>query len=154
MRILGLDISTKCTGYCLIIDNKITIHGYIDMGKITDTSERMRKMAGKLIEIILAADPDVFYVEDTWMSNNPDTMSKLDMLIGVAYGQAVIRSKGFHKIKPTSWRSTLGLPARAKREEAKQNSINYIKEKYNLDVQEDEAEAICIATAGLILEEK
>ena len=50
-------------------------------------------------------------------------------------------------IRPSSWRKTLGLSNRNKtnRKQKKKETMEYIKNKYNLnEILEDEADAICI----------
>lgn len=52
----------------------------------------------------------------------------------------------FNMYKPTEWRKIIGLQGR-KREELKKASIAYVMEHYNVEADDDEADAICMASA-------
>ena len=49
-------------------------------------------------------------------------------------------------IYPSSWRATLGIKngRGIKRTSLKEQDIQYVQEKYNITVNDDEADAICI----------
>ena len=49
--------------------------------------------------------------------------------------------------RPSEWRSKCGIKGKC-REELKNNAINHVKTVYNIDVNDDEADAICIAEYG------
>lgn len=51
---------------------------------------------------------------------------------------------------PSQWRKVLGFKqGRVTRENLKQQAIDLIRDTYNLSVQTDEADALCIAMAYL-----
>ncbi|MGE9950112.1 hypothetical protein [Coprococcus catus] len=56
-------------------------------------------------------------------------------------------------IRPSSWRKAINLKQNKniKREQLKQEAIDYVKEKYNIEVNDDIADAICIGDAVLNL---
>lgn len=53
-------------------------------------------------------------------------------------------------IYPSSWRASIGIKTGRgiKRTTLKQKDIEFVKEKWNLDVNDDEADAICIGFAS------
>jgi hypothetical protein len=55
----------------------------------------------------------------------------------------------FNTIRPTEFRKELDFVQgkNVKREELKQQAINYVKKIYNLEVNDDVADAICIGCA-------
>ena len=51
-------------------------------------------------------------------------------------------------LKPTEWRKACGFKqGRVKREQLKQQAIDFVKDVYHLQVTDDEADAICIGSA-------
>jgi len=48
----------------------------------------------------------------------------------------------FFTISPSQWKSTCGIKGR-KREEQKKNAQLFVKKKFDIDVDEDIADAIC-----------
>lgn len=53
-------------------------------------------------------------------------------------------------VRPSEWRKELGFRQGAtKREELKQQAIDYVLKNYGEEVSSDEADAICIALATL-----
>lgn len=55
----------------------------------------------------------------------------------------------FNTIRPTSWRSAIGMVQgrNVKRNQLKEQSVKYVLDNYNLNVGDDEADAICIGDA-------
>lgn len=81
---------------------------------------------------------------------NANTMR---VLIGLIYHLVIEYTKKESLIvlvRPAQWRSVCKIKGRT-RSEYKNNAIIYIKEKFGLDVTDDEADAIGIAEYGLSL---
>jgi hypothetical protein len=61
---------------------------------------------------------------------------------------------GHTVLAPSHWRSILksqyGLRFGKNRAEQKKSARGFVKDHYNIDVSEDEADAICISIAGII----
>jgi hypothetical protein len=55
---------------------------------------------------------------------------------------------GFTIVQPSAWKSYSNIKGR-KREEQKANTVQMIKEKFNLDVSENEADSIGIGLFAL-----
>ena len=62
---------------------------------------------------------------------------------------------GIEYIYPSSWRASLGIKngRGIKRTTLKQADIDFVKEKYNINVNDDEADAICIGLAQYVKSE-
>lgn len=153
MKIMGIDASSKCTGISFFANNKLKTYKKIDLKKIKNTDERLRLMLLGVIEIIKSNKPEVIYFEDVWMGNNPSTSQLLAQLLGGIWGYCIMHNIRFERIKPSAWRKTLGFKGgRLKREELKLLSIDYVKKEFNIEADDDEADAICIGNAGILLE--
>ena len=55
------------------------------------------------------------------------------------------------QVRPSEWRKVCKIKGKC-RKELKENAIKYVKNKYNIKVCDDEADAICIAEYGNSLE--
>lgn len=149
MKLIGLDVSTRITGYSVFQNNKLVEHGVIDFHKEKDTVVRQRQMIKSLIQFLDAHKPDVVFIEDTFCKGNIETSMKLMMMIGSVFGWCVNNDKDFKKIKPSAWRVTVGIEVGNKnRSELKAADIEYVRQRYNLVCGDDEADAICIGEAG------
>lgn len=151
MKILGVDASTKCSGYCLIDEtSKLLSHSVFDYKGIKDVDERIDLQIKEFIKLFKEWRPDICYVEDTWSKNNVQTTKNLTNVIGGIRCLCIGSKCGFNLILPSSWRSVIGIDGGrgTTRDEFKQRAIDWVKKYYDLDVSDDEAEAICIAYAG------
>ena len=149
-KILSFDQSTKISAYSVFVDNKYIECGYIDLHKIKDTSERIRAMGVELGKIIKKYSPDKVVMEEVAQQSNPLTLKLLARIQGVIIGFCAANNIETYIIEPSKWRSVLNfkIGAGVKREELKSQAMNYVKDKYNLDLTEDCCEAICINEAA------
>lgn len=153
MKLMGIDASSKCTGISFFANDKLKMYHKIDLKKIKDTDERLKKMLLEIISYIDKEKPEVIYFEDVWMGNNPSTSQLLSQLLGGIWGYCMIKGIRFNKIKPSAWRKILDFKiGRLKRDELKALSIEYARKEFNIEADDDEADAICIGKAGLNLE--
>ena len=152
MKIVGADLSTKCSGLALIEDGILKEHCAIDFSKEKDVEVRIDEMIKRIDLTLKYWDPHVVFVESPWMGNNMQTAMKLAFIIGGVRHMCLETNAGFNLILPSEWRKVVGINSgKKKRPELKQEAMNYIGNKYKLTVSEDEAEAICIADAAYIL---
>lgn len=152
MTFCGIDASTRKTGICIRDENKLLFHTVIDLSSIKDTDSRIPKMMTEIGHILKKHNPDVLFVEGSWSSANIQTTIKLSYIVGSIIYMCEALHIGFNKILPSSWRSAIGLSTgKKKREELKQDAIDYVKTKYGIICGDDEAEAIGIADGSCIL---
>lgn len=153
MRLMGIDASTKCTGTSYFEDEDLIMCHKIDLKKEKDTDNRVRLMLIEIIKDLSDYKPEIVYFEDVWTGKNPSTSQMLSQLLGGVWGWCVSNDTKFVKIKPASWRKVLGFKAgKLKRDELKAISVDYAKTKFRINVGDDEADAICIGNAGILLE--
>lgn len=151
MRLLSFDQSTRASGYCYFEDGKYIVSGLIDMSKSKlDTPERSFEMAKALWKIIKQYKPEHLIIEDVQQQTNAKTMIILARLSGMIIGYAEAHHVQVHILTPSQWRKALNFAqgSKVKRQELKQQSIDYVKEHLSLDVSEDEAEAIAEGMAA------
>ena len=144
IKILCLDQSTKITGYSIFQDKKLISYGIL-MSDVNEKNpiERMKQMYDKVVNLIDEINPDFVVFEDVQFQNNYATFSQLSQLQGVIMSILFERNIGFKIIQPTAWKSFVGVKGR-KRIEQKASAIQIVKNKYKINVSEDEADAIGI----------
>lgn len=151
MKVLAMDQSTRNSGFALFDDGKYVCSGVIDMSKSKlDTNERSFEMAKEIWKIINKYKPQHIVLEDVQQQSNPKTMIVLARLSGMIIGYAEAHNVKTHILSPAQWRKQLHYSQgpKIKRQELKQQSIDYVKKNFGLDLPEDECEAICIGNSA------
>ena len=115
-----------------------------------ETEERSFAMAKEIWKIINKYKPQHLVLEGVQQQSNPSTMIILARLAGMVIGYAEAHNIETHILLPSQWRKQLGYSqgAKVKRQELKQQSIDYVKENFGINVSEDENEAICEGVAA------
>lgn len=147
-KTISIDSSTNKTGYAVWVDGKFQRSGLIDVSKIKDVNKRLPEMMKEITTLLSNEKADLVYVEEMNVTRNAQVARFLVRLQGAIQYWAVINGKWFETIQPTKWRKYVDLQSKSrKREDMKQAAIDYIKKNYDLTVNDDEAEAICIGEA-------
>ena len=87
--------------------------------------------------------PDFIVCEDTQFQKSYKTYQELSQMQGVLMAYLFDLDIGFEIVSPGTWRSFSKIKGR-KRIEQKTNTIQMIKDKYNLELSEDICDAIGI----------
>lgn len=151
MKVLSFDQSTRISGYCYIENGKYIESGIVDMSKSKlATEERSFEMAKQIWKIINKYKPQHIIIEDVQQQSNPKTMIVLARLSGMIIGYAEAHNVKIHILSPSQWRKQLCYfqGPKVKRQELKQQSIDYVKKNFGFNLSEDECEAICIGAAA------
>ena len=162
MKVLGLDLSTRSTGYC-VYDRDAENYGFVKFSKVKilcygsikppykqDTLDRIIYIEKKIKEIILAKEVEYVCIEELSSMRNGATSKILATLQGHIEIELRKREMLVVTCRPSQWRKDR-ITGKT-RSEMKKSAINYIKNKYGLDVNDDEADAICIAEYASNLE--
>ena len=150
-KVLAFDQSTRVSGWSYFEDGQYITSGVIDMNKSKlETDKRSFEMAKEIWKIIKKYKPQEVIIENTQQQSNPSTIIILARLAGMIIGYAEAHNVNVHILSPSQWRKALGYSqgAKIKRQELKQQSIDYVKNNFKLNVSEDESEAICINEAA------
>ena len=149
-KVLTFDQSTKVSAYSLFIDGKYIECGCIDLHKMKDTSERVRAMGVELCKIIEKYNPEKVIMEEVAQQSNPLTLKLLARIQGVIIGFCAAHNIDTYIIEPSKWRSVLKfkIGSGVKRAELKAQAIKHVKDVYDLELSEDECEAVCINEAA------
>ena len=152
MKVLSFDQSSKKTGVCLFTNGEYTSSGVIDKHKIADIDTRIGEMGVAICNKINEVRPDIVIIENVQKQSAVSTVIDLARLQGFILGWCYVHDIRIEIIGPSEWRSTLHFKQGAgiKRKELKEQGINYVKNKYGLNLPEDEAESVCINDAARI----
>lgn len=149
MKLLSLDQSTKCTGYCVFEDDKLLKFDKIKTGNAFEFIYNLQDMLNAIEQLIIQEKPDKIVFENiqNQASKNVETFKKLS---GLFYGVMLLCEK--HNIPyktyySSEWRKIVGFKGKMNRTELKQKSKAMIKEKYDVDVIDDISDSILIALA-------
>lgn len=147
MKLLSLDMSTHSTGFAIGVDGTLQNHGCIT-SKAKDVEKRIIQMRRQIVNLIVKNKPNKIIVQQVRPQVNSHTNKVLMWLQGaiilVAYECDPTIKVQF--INASEWRAAIKIKQGrgVKREQVKIHDIQYVKEKYNIDVNDDEADAICI----------
>lgn len=148
-RLVSVDGSTQKTALTLFVDGGYKKHALLDFSKDKNIVSRFESMSKGIWNILNEFKPNIIYIEETYSAKNAQTTKILTRLQGVVYAWCLNNNCDFNTITPASWRKQLLFKQgkSVKREQLKQQSIDYILKKFNLDVTDDEADSICIGDA-------
>ena len=153
MNIIALDMSTKSTGYAIYKHNKLVQYNYITATS-NDLFNRIKVMLNA-INKLLEQNPDLEYVIMQQVRQegfvNVKTYKALMYLQGCI--QMMIHQKFKHLqtdfLYPSSWRKICKIKQGRgiQRKEQKQLDIQWVKQNFNIEVNDDEADAIGLGYA-------
>lgn len=147
-RMVSADTSTTCTGLALYINGKLK--EYIELSlpskKYHDTEERMSLMAKNIVTTLSKWKADMVYIEiPQGAGGNVKLARQLGEMLGVVRGWCASHDADYTEMEPSEWRAWAGFDQGGKkRPELKQMSIDLVKERHNIDVGDDVADAINI----------
>ncbi len=162
MKILSLDLSTKSSGWAIFNDNKLESYGCITASS-TDLIKRIQKITNELNEIIKNNLPiDKIVVEEVRPEGRGYGVGNLQTHRALMWLQASIAfilhdnyNSELTYIYPSSWRAACGIHTGRgiTRTALKPKDIEFVKNKFNIDVNDDIADAIGIGFSQLKEEE-
>lgn len=141
-RILSLDASTNITGWAIFDGYELMNYGKFTTTK-RDTVQRIAHINEWLVTVIDQWSPDLVVIEDIQKQINPKTFKVLANLQGVLVNTVFMNGIDIKMVTASQWRSGVGVKGQ-NRKALKKCAIDLVKEWYNIDVGEDEADAICL----------
>ncbi len=151
-RMLSLDTSSTKCGWALRESGILVKSNEIDKSKIKDGETRLNVMCMAIVDLLEKYKPGTVVCEMVVVERNAHTQRLLSEIVGCVRGWTITRDQEFVEYRPPVWRSLVcdeGEKAPRKRDDCKIWAVNKVKQKYNLDVGDNEAEAILIGEARL-----
>lgn len=151
MKILSLDLSTKSSGWAVFQDGLLINSGCITSSS-TSLLKRINVMMDGIKEILNKYDKiDKVVAEEVRPESGMHNLKTHRALMWLQGAIALVLYEYDKKLEldliyPSSWRAAIGIKTGRgiKRTTLKEKDIQFVKENYNLDVNDDEADAICI----------
>lgn len=152
---VALDTSTNKSGCSLFINGKLKSYELIDMSSEKDTATRVDKMGKAIMAKLAEWKPSIVYIEIPQGHLNIKLTQLLSEILGIVRGYCITNNIYYEEMNPSVWRKYVGLPqGKKKRSELKAMSVLFVKDKYDIDVNDDVADSICIGTAMIKKENK
>lgn len=138
---LSIDQASTKSGYSIMVNGKLEVYGLIKAkGNSIDRLFMMTEVVEYLID---KYHPNFIGLENVQYQSNPQTLILLSKLLGMLENLCHSKKIEYIVIAPKTWKSICGIKGR-KRKEQKENTINFVKENYQIEVIEDIADAISI----------
>ena len=145
MKILSIDPSTTSTGWC-IYENKPIKYGCICPNKTLEYIDRVIYILKELNALKLKYKPEIIIIEQLAVTRNAKVAQ---MLAGLQVAiEVMFRQEEYLVIEARPSEVRKGKIFSKKRNEIKIECVEYIKNKYNISVSDDEADAILLAEYG------
>ena len=150
MIILGLDLSSKSTGAAILQDGELISFTTITASS-TDTIKRIQKIVAELKDYISRYKIDKIIMEEVRPDFGGLNLQTYKTLMWVQAAVAFMLhdncTAAIEYIYPSSWRSKIGIKQGrgVKRNSLKEADIEFVKETFHIDTNDDAADAICIA---------
>ena len=150
-KLIAIDGSTQKSGIAYFMCEKFISCDLLDFSKNKIIVSRFNTMSKGLWKTLNEYKPNIVYMEETYTSRNPQTAKFLTRLQGIVYSWCMNNECEFHTIAPAKWRKTLKFKqgGNVKREQLKKQSIDYVWETYKIEVDDDQADAVCIGDAAI-----
>lgn len=149
MQILSLDLSTKSSGFAIFEDKELKDYGCFQ-NTSTKLLTRIKFMRDEIKKILSKYQINKIILEEV----RPDFGGNIQTHRALMWLQAAVMlmlDDDFPKLEieytyPSEWRAACGIKngRGIKREQAKQLDIDFVKNTFNIDVNDDIADAICI----------
>ena len=146
---MTFDTSSSKTGWAIFDGAIYRTHGLIDLDKEKDSEKRTKDMCLEITRLLNTHKPGIVVVEKMNVSRNMNVVRTLCKIIDCLYYYSILNPNiDYHEMQASTWRGLLDMqkPGR-KRDEYKELSVQYIKDRLKMDVTDDESDALCIGYA-------
>lgn len=146
-RLIAFDQATENFGLSIFDDGKLVFYSlYKFSGDVISRLVKIRKFINDIV--IKEWKPDFIMCEDIQYQQGVMTFKVLAMLLGIIQEVAAENDIQYEVVSPNVWRKYAGTAGKDRRTE-KMLSKAVVKEKYNVNVGDDIAEAILIGSYGV-----
>ena len=151
MILLALDLSTKSTGYAIYNNKDLVAHNCIAVSG-NDLFYRITQMTQTIEKILQQYQIDFVIIEDVLpddVHHNQAVYKALTYLQGFVLERLNHYHIPSHFFTASEWRKKCGIQTGrgVKRDTLKTKDVEFVKQHFKIDVNDDEADAICIGFA-------
>ena len=148
LKLIAFDQSTRATGWCVmeLKTADIVESGVIIPNKNDETIDRIIYTIKRCLNLVRTNEVAFVFIEGVQNQRNPRVFEVLAKLAGSL--EIMLYESGYlvNVVKASEWRKRVGIKGR-KRADVKKEAIELVKKLYDLEVSEDEAEAVLFARA-------
>lgn len=146
-RLISIDPSTKASGVATFDDAKLVDYQLFKCDE-KEADVRIDIMGKKLLSYLKKQKPDIIYIEHPQgHGSNVSLVAMICELLGIVRAYAIEKKIEYKELSPSVWRKYCGFDqGKKKRTELKQMSIDYVKNHYDIEVGNDEADAVALGT--------
>lgn len=157
-RTLALDQASRVTGWAIYDNKNLVTSGHFSIAANKTMQQRLLSFIDHLNELIDKYNVEKIYYEGIQYQNNIETYKKLAYIQAMIIYNTTVHNLPILELTPSHWRSLIkdkhGVKFGRSRTEQKQKAQEFVKEHFNIDATEDEADAICLGYAGILEDEK
>jgi len=157
-RTLALDQASRVTGWAIYDNKNLVTSGHFSIAANKTMQQRLLSFIDHLNELIDKYNVEKIYYEGIQYQNNIETYKKLAYIQAMIIYNTTVHNLPILELTPSHWRSLIkdkhGVKFGRSRAEQKQKAQEFVKEHFNINATEDEADAICLGYAGILEDEK
>lgn len=157
-RTLALDQASRVTGWAIYDNKNLVTSGHFSIPANKSMQQRLLSFINHLDELINKYNVEKIYYEGIQYQSNIETYKKLAYIQAMIIYNTTLHNLPILELTPSHWRSILkdkhGIKFGRSRAEQKQKAQEFVKEFFNIEATEDEADAICLGYAGILEDEK
>jgi len=144
VRILGIDPSYKRTGFAIIEDGELLYSTSLDLKKFKTKKEKRKIIAFNIKSIEASFLPDKIITERVRLFSRGFVSSKTIIALGSLITTIIDGSKlDVYSVDSRSFKAKVKNASCSK-----EDVISWVKQKFNIEADEDQADAIAIAFYG------
>ncbi len=102
--LIGLDLSTSASGYCIFKNAKYKLGGTIDLSSIRETENRINMMQLEILGVLNKYKPDIIVIENPIYKKDIKTYGLLKELVGFVTAYTLANNILLWKYSPSEWR--------------------------------------------------
>ena len=158
MVYLSLDQAARVTGWAVFDDKTLKEYGTFSIKSSLPIEQRLAQFWQELNELKNKFEPNYIFFEDIQNQHNNETYKKLAYIQAAIILWCYFNDIKFSVLAPSHWRKIIkekcGTSFGKKREGQKEAAIQFVRDKLNIEVTSDEADAITLGYAGIIEKEQ
>ncbi len=157
-RTLALDQASRVTGWAIYDNKNLVTSGHFSIAANKTMQQRLISFVNHLDDLVNKYNVEKIYYEGIQYQNNIETYKKLAYIQAMIIYNTTLHNLPILELTPSHWRSLIkdkhGVKFGRTRAEQKQKAQEFVKDHFNVEATEDEADAICLGYAGILEDEK
>lgn len=145
--VLALDQALRTTGYAVFQGEELADYGTFTVDSSLPMEERLHQLMLDIKSLKSKYKPDIICFEDIQDQHNIQTFKTLAYVQAAIMIFCALTKSQYVVMSPSHWRKVLGGQFGKKRDEQKAHAQAIVKNKFDIDVDSDTADAICIGLA-------